>query len=439
MRGSHERYIAWAMPLVRELIIPLNAVGMKLDSRRLHAFRREHAERLRSWRARAEAHFKRLGEPLPLGRGGGLSSPQTARILFERLGLPERFHPKTGQLTVAHDALEGLKRLDTTGTVEVLLERQTIRAAETCLKVQPDPDGRVRSRYVLGGDEKSSLNETGRESPGTGRLASREPNLQNVPERYRAMYVASGNWHWVRADLSQIEMRLVAWFSGDRALRKALESDIYLWGVWQLNGLLYQLPGIQSFAELTRQRERPDVDFARWETKRVILAWAYRMGARKLEAIRGVPFQRGRLFLESLNELFPGVVRWWDELVSEAFKNSEGSGFGWLQNPAGRRRYFPMEDVPALCNFLPQSTAADILYDIGRRLQKRLPKVRGRLIGTLHDEYSAEGPRPSELAELMREEFERPIPWLGNQSFPAAVLSGRNWAKRSEENPEGVH
>lgn len=441
------------MPLLWKLIIPLNSRGITVDKERRNALRKERAEKLASWRKRAERHFKGLGVPLPLGIKGGFSPKKVQELLYETLGLPTQFNPKDlTKKTADRKALRRVQRVDETGTVDLLLEFSEMKDAAVPLMSRESPDGRMRTRYVFGGDEKHSDNQAGTESPASGRLASRQvtkspplgTNLQNWTEWVRCVLVAKKGWGLVKADYSQIELRLTAHYSRDRNLLRAFESgDVYIYILWMLDrdtGIfdLATRHSVRDLQELYRGGDEV-VGFARQDTKRLALGWTYRMGARKMENVKGIPYKRGKIALEGLGRTFPGVVRWWGELEETVRERSMGSGWGWLENPWGRKRYFFVnDDVPAICNFFPQSTAAEILFDAMEAIEERTTSEPTKLILTLHDEVVLESPEAKTWATIVKRLMERPITPLGNLVVPVEVSVGRNWAKAKKGNPDGV-
>ena len=156
------------------------------------------------------------------------------------------------------------------------------------------------------------------------------------------------------------------------------------------------------------------------------------MGEEKLERTKGVEKERGKRALFGLREEFRGVVGWWDDLVKEVQRDSQGSGWGKLQNPFGRIRHLFLDDVPMICNFPPQSTAADILFDAQLNLAKALPAQSAFLCATVHDENLVEGPESEDLARVIKRAMEFRIKELGGIRIPVDIRIGRNWAKRSE-------
>lgn len=444
------------MPLLRNVILPLNQRGLMCDRAALKRLNDEWRCLLGSWSSRVADHFVDLSRsfgrelvlPVRLDKAGkpigdSLSSKKTQQLLYDVLGLPVQHHPTTGRPTADRHALAKLEPLDQTGTLSLLLERSRLKENENHLRIKHsqddraglfiDRDGRVRSRYVLGGDEKHrelTARGTSRardKGPSTGRLASRSPNHQNIPQVCRQIYVPSHpDWWLVNGDSSQIEARLTQWFSGDANLKAALdEGDVYLYTCWlvdQLTGI-YNVcrHGWQGLKKL-RKRDDPPVGLARDESKRTFLGWSYRMGPKKIELHYGVPFARAKEIVRALNSAFPGVVQMWERLISEAHAQH------CLANPFGRRRYFhdPASEVPEICNFLAQSTAADILFYCQRKLVEAL-NGRGHLVATVHDSNLVEGPDQHALASIVRAAMESPIDCMGGFTVPCEIKAGKNW------------
>lgn len=427
-------YVERRMPLLYKVIMPLNRRGVMVDQKLLAQFRKERTNKVRTWQSRAKKHFKAndLGD-LPIGPAGGYSYKKMRQLLYEDLKLPIRVDPEDGRITTNQEALKSLEPLDPSGTISVLLENSRLAEARNALQVKVSFGGRARSRYVLGGDEKFVVDEVGKESPASGRLASRGNNLQNITEWVRAIYVPRHKDRWlVKADYSQIEIRLTAYLSGDPELQKAVDSDAYTYAMYLVDRET-DLYGLwkRGFSRLLKDYKGgdPPVVHARDETKRTALAWSYRMGPKKFERVYGVPFSRGKKALQTLDTVFSRVPDWWDRVVKEVVATSGGSGFGYLTNAYGRIRWLFVDDVPAICNFLPQSTAADILFDAMEELEEGLKAHDSELVLTAHDELVIDTPDPDVVLSYIKKVMEKPKPELPGLSIPVTLLVGKNWAK----------
>ena len=442
-------YVEYRMPTLWKTIMPLNRAGVKLDQGAQRRLKVEHAKRSAAWKKRLLGHCKKLDVTPPLGWKGGkksgawsdnVSNKRAATLLYDELELPRMKHPKTRATTVDADALEKLQHLDDTGTVTLLLERSGLKDVETPSKIKPDKDGLVRSRFVFGGDEKHDEHELGKESPSSGRLASREPNLQNIREWIRIIFISRFRNGWLlKSDYSQIELRLIALLSGDDELARACETDahLYLMYLVDLETNMHGLAG-QGFQWLLDNKEEPKVKRARKEQKAVNFGWPYRMGAKKVELKYGVPYDRAKKALTGLNKQFYKVVDWWSDLEREVKRTAKGTGWGYLTNPFGRIRRFYPEDLPAMCAFKPSSTAADILYDSMDMMFEELPPHIGVPCLSIHDEAVVDTRHPEQCIEIVRHCMEHPIEQLGGLVMPVDLKVGKNWAEASDENPEGV-
>jgi DNA polymerase I-like protein with 3'-5' exonuclease and polymerase domains len=444
---SMTAYVEYRMPTLWKSIMKLNRAGVKLDQMAQRNLKVEHKRRAKSWRKRLLAHCKKLKVDPPLGWVGGkrsgdwtdnVSPKRAADLLYEVLKLPRMKHPKTGATTTNIEALEKLQALDDTGTVPLLVERSALKDVETPLKIKPDQDGLVRSRFVFGGDEKHDEDELGKESPGSGRLSSREPNLQNIREWIRHIFISRFRRGWLlKADYSQIELRLIAHLSGDTKLAAACETDAHLYLMFlvdqetDMHGLAKR-----GFQWLLDNSEEPKVKRARYEQKGVNFGWPYRIGAKKIERSYGVPYDRAKKALTGLNRQFYRVVDWWAELEKEVKHTAKGTGWGYLTNPFGRiRRFFP-EDLPAMCAFKPSSTAADILYDAMDRMHDKLGDT-GIPCLSIHDEVVVDARFPEDCVDIVRECMEQPVKQLDDMVIPVDIKVGKNWAEASKDNPEG--
>lgn len=450
MIPSMRSYVERRMKLLAKVIMPLNRTGVRLDTALQKQLLTSHKQKVKTWQKDIKNHLKDLdlGEP-PIGAQGGFSSKKMQELLYDKLELPLKRNPKPPhQITTDKDALVSLEKKDTTGTISLLLVRSRAKSVETAINVKADPDGRVRTRFVLGGDEKSDQNEIGKESPGSGRLSSRNPNLQNLKEWARMLYVPTQASGWImKADYNQIELRLIAEFSGDVALKIALLGDAHLFIMHKIG------PEKATFESLLKKYKQGETEIVeqRDESKRTTYGWCYRMGAKTLENVKGVPFQQGKKGLDALNRLFWRVPEWWLSLVKEVRESAGGGEFGYLTLPCGRKRYFLLSDVPKICNFKPQGNATEILFDASEILVPETPKKfpGTKVILTVHDELVFDV-HPStdvlKLAAWVKKIMEHPVKELNGLVIPVDILVGRNWAKQHvcrnkncpvPSNPEG--
>lgn len=447
-QGQYDYLMNHLMPLLWGLIIPLHETGIMVDEPTRQAMLQDLEEKITRWQEKLAGHFQdhALGA-MPLGEKGGFSYTKMVKLLYTTLKLPKQFNEEQ-KLSTEKNALERLVKHDSTLTVPLLLERSVLGETLNHLRsTEPSKTtGRVYTRFVLGGDEKHDDMQgeyRDRGAPRSGRLSSRDPNLQNVKWSARRIFCAPPGWLLVERDYSQIELRLNGYFSKDPGLQAAVDSgDAHLYIAW-LCDRVHGQHGIahMNWPEVYGRFCDGDllVKKARKAQKNPTYGWCYRMGATKMEHVYGVPYQTAKVALLGLNKTFLGMVQWWDDIVAEASRQR------YLQNPFGRRRYFHdvKNEVPKICNFPAQSTTADILFQAMRAIVRELRTQRdagvdlGRLVLTVHDQVLLEGPEPPEpaiLNEIAHRCMSRPVPELGGMVVPSDGKWGRNWGPM--ENPD---
>jgi DNA polymerase-1 len=264
----------------------------------------------------------------------------------------------------------------------------------------------------------------------TGRLASSDPNLQNIPirtERGRALRKAfvprakdaHGTWLLLSADYSQVELRIMAHLSGDEEMRRAFAAgkDIHASTAAKVFNVMPEL--------VTREM--------RSRAKAINFGLLYGMGPARLARETGLTVVEARQFIDRYFQSFPKVRGWIDGVLEGARKN------GYVETVLGRKRKFPdinSEDgrarsfaENAAVNTPVQGSAADVIkramIDLETRLAKS--KLAGRMLLQVHDELLLEVPE-KELAEtqdLVRSCMENAVPL----SVPLKVDFGHgaNW------------
>ena len=342
------------------------------------------------------------------------STQQLGEVLFDRLNLPHGKKTSKGYST-AVEVLEGL-RWDAPEIIEPLLRyRKLMKLNGTYVEgMLPliDAKGRVHSTF----DQVATA---------TGRLSSSEPNLQNIPVRteegreLRKVFVPREGWVLLDADYSQIELRLMAHFSGDPALVEAFRNgeDIHA----RTASEIFEVPPEWVTPEL------------RSRAKAVNFGLIYGISGFGLSRNTGVSRREAASFIEKYFEKYPGVKRFMDEAASE------GAQKGYAQTMMGRRRYLPELRSPkapirefgkrAAMNTPIQGTAADIMKLAMVRVDEALRRehLQSRLILQVHDELLLECP-PEEAdaaAKLLQEAMEQVITL--KVPLVAEVHRGSNW------------
>lgn len=382
--------------VLREIEIPLSYVlvsmereGIELDKEALSDFGSKLT-------AEAEALEQEIyvcaGEPF------NISSPkQLGAILFDKLGLPSGKKTKTGYSTNA-EVLEGLTDYDP--IVGLVLEYRAVTKlnstyAAGLLKVISE-DGRVHTTY--------KQTETR-----TGRISSVEPNIQNIPVRtergreFRRFFVAKEGYTLVDADYSQIELRILAHISDDKAMIEAFGSgeDIHTVTASQV----FNQPVEWVTPEMRRS------------AKAVNFGIVYGIGAFSLSKDIGVSVSEADRYIKAYLSKYSGVDRYMNETVESAKKK------GYVTTLKGRRRYIPElsasnKNVQAVgkrmaMNTPIQGTAADVIKLAMIKVYERLEKEKldAKLILQVHDELIVEARKDiaEKVAEILREEMENAV------------------------------
>ncbi|MBQ1082749.1 MULTISPECIES: DNA polymerase I [unclassified Nocardiopsis] len=400
--------------LLHEVELPLVDVLARLERAGIAADR-EYLEGLQGeFASAARGAVERAHEIV--GREFNLGSPkQLQQVLFEDLELPRTKKIKTGFTTDA-DALAWLAARTENELPGVLLhhrDQTKLRTTvEGLIKTVAD-DGRIHTTF----------NQT---VAATGRLSSTEPNLQNIPVRTdvgrrirRAFVVGEGYEELLTADYSQIELRIMAHLSGERALIDAFNS------------------GYDFHAHMAAQVfdiEVGEVDGeARSKIKAMSYGLAYGLSAYGLSQQLAITPEEAKRLMEDYFASFGGVRDYLNQVVDEARK------VGYTETILGRRRYLPdltsdnrqrreMAERMAL-NAPIQGSAADIIKVAMLQVDAALTEggFRSRVLLQVHDELVVEvSPGEREAVENlvtheMGSAYDLRVP-LG-----VSVGSGQNW------------
>jgi DNA polymerase-1 len=349
------------------------------------------------------------------------STQQLSDILFKKLKLHHEGLRKTksGHYSTAADVLEGLRTSDETGIINAITEyRELGKLKSTYVDALPEMvnagTGRIHTSY----------SQTGAV---TGRIASSNPNLQNIPirtevgQQIRRGFVARPGWLFLAVDYSQVELRILAHVSQDEALLQAFREDQDIHRTTA--AAVYNIP----VEEVTYNQRR----FA----KAVNFGLIYGMGAFRLARDSELTLGEAENYIKAYFERFPGINRYLEQTRQAARKQ------GYVETLLGRRRYFPIfkADKPSnqmiearadreAVNHPIQGTAADIIKIAMIRLHERLEAdFQARLLLQVHDELVLEAPE-EEMAlvrrvviDTMCEAFTLDVPLKVEASI------GRNW------------
>lgn len=347
-----------------------------------------------------------------VGHDFNIASPkQLQTVLFEERKLPVIKKVKTGYST-DNSVLEQLSEMDTVPQ-RILEFRSCTKLLSTYVDALPksaDKNGRIHTTFVQTGTA-------------TGRLSSRDPNLQNIPVReaegraIRSAFVTEKGKTLISADYSQIELVLLAHLSGDKELSAAFNSgkDVHR----ATAALIFALDEEQVTLEMRRV------------AKTINFGVMYGMSAFRLSKELKIPRNQADIFIKSYFDTYSGVRDFIQGTVEGAEKT------GKVQTIFGRTRLIPTilsknknEKSAAdriAVNTPIQGSAADIVKIAMIRLKNRLKDTHCKMLLQVHDEliFECEKERADEYAKIIKEEMENVI----SLSVPlkVSVETGDNW------------
>jgi len=396
------------LPLV-PVLADMEWVGVRVDVAQLEAISTEFAEKL----AELERNIFREA-----GREFNINSPQQlSEVLFEKMGLPA---PRGGRRTTGYStASEVLEALRSDYVIaDLLLQHRELDKLKSTYA-----DALVAMVNSRTGRVHTSFNQT---VTATGRLSSSDPNLQNIPVRTslgrrirRAFVAGADDWSLLSADYSQIELRMVAHFSGDPALRKAFEEDRDIHRV-----VAAQVNGVPE-AEVT--------DEMRQHAKAVNFGIIYGLSPYGLSRQIGIATEEAEQFIANYFARYPKVKEFIDQTIAQARRD------GSVRTLAGRRRKIEglhtcgatrraAERIAV--NTVVQGSAADLIKLAMIEIHRGLPAVssRGRMLIQIHDELVFEAP-DDELEAVTRFVTDKMSGALELEvPLKVAVAAGKNWA-----------
>lgn len=392
---------------VQRCLISMERAGIAVDTDIFEGLRSEFDERVT--RAQ-EAAWEAAGEKI------NLSSPkQLQGVLFDKLDMPKTRRTKSGYTTDA-DALAGLYETTEHPFLAHLLEhRDAIKLRQTVdgLLKEIRDDGRVHTTYM----QTVAV---------TGRLSSKDPNLQNIPMRTEegrrireGFVVGEGYESLLSADYSQIEMRIMAHVSGDQSLIDAFQSG-------------------QDFHTVTASHvfgvAPEDVSVAqRSKIKAMNYGLAYGLSAYGLSNQLKVSVGEAKELMADYFSRFGKVHEYLEEVVDQARRQ------GYTETLLGRRRYLPdltstnrqRRDTAerAALNAPIQGSAADLIKLAMLATDQKLAEaaLTSRVLLQVHDELILEVAKGEE--EKVREIVTNAMGHAMDLSVPLTVSIGvgRSW------------
>ncbi len=394
------------LPLV-PVLLAMERHGVLIDREKLEAQSQELGKEILALEQKA---YDAAGQPFNLG-----SPKQIQEILFERQKLPVKKKTPSGQPSTDEDSLAELA-LDHPLPRLILEHRALSKLKSTYTDKLPKninpATGRVHTTY----SQTTAV---------TGRLASNEPNLQNIPirtpagRRIRACFIAPPGAKLMSADYSQIELRIMAHLSGDENLRRAFRDgeDVHRATAAEVFGV--------ALAEVDLDQRRI--------AKVINFGLIYGMSSFGVAQNLGIDRGTAQTYIDRYFARYPGAKRYMDETRRRARE------LGYVETVFGRRLWLPelRSGAPvrrqaaerAAINAPMQGTAADLIKLAMIAVKQWLDESgsRAKLIMQVHDELVLEVPDAE--VETVRERVRELMQAVYKLDVPLVVEAGvaDNW------------
>lgn len=396
-------------PLV-PVLAEMEMAGIKVDKGVLSRMSNAFAQKM----AQLEDEIHELaGEKFNVG-----SPAQVGEILFDKMSLAGGKKGKTGKYSTPADVLEDLAtEHDLPARILDWRQLQKLKSTYTdALQDHINKDtGRVHTSYSIAGAN-------------TGRLASTDPNLQNIPvrteegRRIREAFVSTAGHTLVSLDYSQIELRILAHIADIPALREAFREgqDIHAATASEM----FNVP----LKEMT-----PDV---RRQAKAINFGVIYGISGFGLARNLRIPRDEAQGFIDRYFERFPGIRAYMDETTAFAKEN------GYVQTMFGRKINTPEINAKgptagfarrAAINAPIQGTAADIIRRAMIRMPQAISHLPAKMLLQVHDEllFEVEDSAVEDLIGVAKEIMEGAAMPVVKLDVPLIVDAGKgaNWAE----------
>ena len=410
-RLAKDRMVAVYEDIERPLIPVIATMelnGIKVDPLMLQSLSNDFAKNL----AKLEEDIhKEAGSPFNVG-----SPKQVGEILFDQMGLEGGKKTKTGQWSTDVDVLEKLSAQGNEIVSKILQWRQLSKLKSTytdSLIEQINPEtGRVHTSFHMS-------------ATSTGRLASSDPNLQNIPIRteegrqIRKAFIAEKGHLLLSVDYSQVELRLAAEMANVQALKKAFQNDIDI----------HALTAARVFG-IEEDKVTPEL---RRQAKAVNFGIIYGISGWGLAKQLGCPPEEAQSFIQKYLTAFHEIQDYMEDTKEQA-RNQ-----GYVTTLFGRKCFTPNINAKngawragaerAAINAPLQGTAADIMKKAMAKMPGALRQegLSAKMLLQVHDELIFEVPEKEleTTSQLVKEVMENVV--ITDVPLIAEAGSGQNW------------
>jgi DNA polymerase I-like protein with 3'-5' exonuclease and polymerase domains/5'-3' exonuclease len=380
--------------------------GILIDTKNLSKLSQETAKKIDGLEKKI---YKEAGHKFNIN-----SPQQLAQILFEELKLPVIKKIKTGYST---DQAVLRELSETHPIIELILSyREIYKLKSTYIDALPklaDGENRVHTTYS--------------QDTSTGRLSSKDPNLQNIPTRtelgqeVRAAFIAPTGYKLLAADYSQIELRIVASIANDRSMIESFDQgdDIHA----------------QTAAEIFNTKINKVSKDMRRIAKVVNFGIIYGMGIHGLVQTLGIRRDEAQDYIDNYFSFHPEVLDYMEKTKIKAFQK------GYVETLFGRQRYLPeikskyprfRKSAERMAINMPiQGTAADLIKMAMIQIDRELKTISNKtsMLLQVHDELVFEIPKgdiekvKKFVKDKMENVYELKVP------VKVEISVGNNWGE----------
>lgn len=400
----YKEFFEVEMPFMR-LLLELEQKGVTVDR-----------ERLKELLVKNDGEIERIKNEIFALTGYGFninSTKQLSNILFDRLGLKSIKKTKTGLST---DERSLQKMIDAHPVIDkILLYREVFKLKSTYIEPLLELSAKNESHKIY-----TNFLQTG---TATGRLSSKNPNLQNIPTKTEAgreiryAFVPAKDRIFIGLDYSQIELRLLAHFSQDETLVRAFceDRDIHLETAEKIFG-------------------KEDAKENRNKAKTINFGLLYGMGSQKLSDTLSISVKEAKELIESYFASFPTVKNFLEGIKTDVKKS------GFVETLTGRKRFFEFEAIGQkeeatylreAVNTVFQGSAADIIKLSMIKIKQMIEKeeLQADMILQIHDELIFEVNK--EEAKIIADKFANVMESVTTLNIPlkTSINYGNNWGE----------
>jgi DNA polymerase I len=397
-------------PLVK-VLVDMEFEGIKVDESFLNDYSKELE---REAKTAEESVYKQAGVRFNLA-----SPKQLGEVLFEKLQLdPKAKKTKTGQYATGEDVIQKLAANNPI-VADILAFRELTKLKSTYVDALPllinKKTGRVHTSFA----QAVAV---------TGRLASNNPNMQNIPVRsergreIRKAFIPRDDKHvLLSADYSQIELRIVAAISNDPAMCEAFKSgkDIHT----------------ATAAKVYNLEEKDVTKEMRYKAKSVNFGIIYGQGAFGLAENLGISRTEAKEIIDNYKKQFPNIQKYMNDTINFAREH------GYVQTLMGRKRW--LRDINSsnftvrgfaernAINSPIQGSAADMIKLAMQKVHAAMKKekMKSKMLLQVHDElvFDALKGEVKELKPLIIENMQIALPLPNGVPVIAECGEGKNW------------